>query len=115
MKTRKRRRPSTRSAGQEAMVWPTANAIKPRTSRLIAMIEGRTFPADADAIQAQLMKLKPATAAQTSACHQRILNASSNSARVNSQNTTTLPVDIAINGACQIETSDVEPIALVTA
>src|SRR6266700_154721 len=111
MKTRKRRRPSTRSAGHEAMVWPTANAIKPRTIRLIAMIEGRTFPADAGAIQAQLMKLKPATAAQTSACHQRILNASSNSARVNSQNTTMLPVDIAINGACQNETSDVEQMA----
>src|SRR5258708_23844779 len=111
MRTRNGRRPSNRSAGQEAMVGPTANAIKPRTSRLIAMTEGRTFPADAGAIQAQLMKLKPATAAQTSACHQRILNASSNSARVNSQNTTMLPVDIAINGACQIETGDVEPLA----
>src|SRR5712672_2873371 len=110
MKTRKRRRPSTRSVDQEAMVCPTANAIKPRTSRLIATMENRTLPA-AGASQAQLMKLKPATAAQTSAHHQRILKASSNSARVNSQNTTMLPVDIAINGACQIETSDVEPMA----
>ena len=48
----------------------------------------------------QLTKLNAATAAQTSACHQRSLKASSNSARVNSQNTTTLPVDSAISGAC---------------
>ena len=45
----------------------------------------------------QLTKLKAATAAQISACHQRSLNVSSNSARVNSQNTTTLPVDSAIS------------------
>jgi len=63
------------------MVCPAANAMKPRTSRLIAIMEKRTFP-DAGAIQAQLMKLKPATAVQSSACRQRILNASSNSARV---------------------------------
>src|SRR5258705_13827980 len=111
MKTRKRRRPSTRSADQDAMVCPTANTIKPRTSRLIATMENRMSPADVGAIQAQLMKLKPATAAQTRACHQRILKASSNSARVNSQNTTMLPVDNATNGACQIETADVEPMA----
>ena len=58
----------------------------------------------------QLTKLKATTAAQTSACHERNLNASSNSARVNSQNTTTLPVDSAISGACAIETGDVDPI-----
>ena len=63
----------------------------------------------------QLTKLKAATAAQTSPCHQRSLNASSNSARVNSQNTTTLPVDSAISGACQIEIGDVEPIEQLTA
>ena len=56
----------------------------------------------------QLTKLNAATAAHTSACHQRSPNASSNSARVNSQNTTILPVDNAISGACQIETGDVD-------
>ena len=63
----------------------------------------------------QLTKLKAATAAQTSACHQRSVNASSNSARVNSQNTTTLPVDSAINGACATATGAVVPIDEVTA
>src|SRR3954449_3335926 len=111
MKSRRRRRPSTRSADQEAMVCPTANAIKPSTERLIAIMEIRAFPADAGAIQAQLAKLKPATAAQESTCHQRIRKASSNSARVNSQNSTMLPVEIAINGACQSETTGGEPIA----
>jgi hypothetical protein len=46
---------------------------------------------------------------------QRSVNASSNSARVNNQNTTILPVDSAISGACQTETGETEPIALVTA
>jgi hypothetical protein len=45
----------------------------------------------------------------------RSVKASSNNARVNSQNTTTLPVDSAINGACQIEAGDVAPIADVAA
>jgi hypothetical protein len=63
----------------------------------------------------QLMKLNVATAAQSNACHQRSANASSNSARVNNQNTTTLPVDSAISGACQTEAGEIEPIALVTA
>jgi len=97
------------------MVCPTANAIKPSASRLIATMENRAFPADAGAIQAQLTKLKPATAAQISTCHKRILKASSNSARVNSQNTTMLPVEIATSGACQIETGAVEPMAEATA
>src|SRR6266852_2516518 len=83
-------------------------ALMPPYSAAALTIETRTLP-DAGAIQAQLMKLKPATAAQSSACHQRILNVSSNSARVNSQNTTMLPVDSAINGACQIETGVVAP------
>ena len=65
---------------------------------------------DAGAIHMQLTKLNAATAAQISACHQRSLNVSSNSARVNSQNTTTLPVDSAIRGACAGETGGVAPI-----
>jgi len=72
------------------------------------MTEIRTLLAGA--IHIQLTKLKAATAAQTSACHPRNLNVSSNSARVNSQNTTILPVDSAISGACPIETGAVEPI-----
>ena len=77
------------------------------------MIDGRT--PDAGASHMQLTKLKAATAAQISACHQRSLNVSSNSARVNSQNTTTLPVDSAITGACTAATGDVAPIDAVTA
>jgi hypothetical protein len=77
---------------------------------LIAMIDSRTLPPGAGAIHRQLTKLNAATAAHTSPCHQRSLNVSSNKARVNSQNTTTLPVDSAINGACAIVTCDVDPI-----
>ena len=108
MKTRTLRRRSTRSDDQDAMVCVTASAMKPSAIRLIAMMDSRA--PDAGAIHMQLTKLKTATAAQTSACHQRSLKASSNSARVNSQNTTTLPVDSATTGACTIETGDVEPI-----
>ena len=72
------------------------------------MMEIRALPLGA--IHMQLPKLNVATAAQINACHQRNLRESSNSARVNSQNTTTLPVDSAINGACAIETGDVDPI-----
>ncbi len=69
----------------------------------------------AGAIHKQLMKLKAATAAQIKACRQRRAKASSNSARVNSQNTTTLPVDSAINGACESDIGGVTPIAEVAA
>ena len=82
--------------------------MKPSATRLIAMMEIRAL--HAGAIHMQLTKLNAATAAHSSACHQRNLNASSNSARVNSQNTTTLPVDSAINGACGIETGELQPI-----
>src|SRR5579863_8785206 len=88
-------------------------AMKPSATRLTAIIEIRAFPAGA--IHMQLTKLKATTAAQTGACHARILNASSNSARVNNQKTTALPVDSAISGACQAETADAEPIEAVTA
>src|SRR5882724_4702915 len=81
------------------MVCVTANAMKPSAIRLIAMMDRRA--PDAGAIHMQLTKLKAATAAQTSACHQRSLNVSSNSARVNSQNTTTLPVDSAKQRRCE--------------
>jgi hypothetical protein len=74
------------------------------------MMEIRKLPPGAGAIHMQMTKLNAATAAQTSPCHARNLKASSNSARVNSQNTTTLPVDSAISGACRIETGDVAPI-----
>src|SRR5215207_5456488 len=113
IKTRTRRRPSTRSDGQDAMVCATARTIKPSASRLTAIMDSRT--PDAGASHMQLTKLKAATAAQISACHQRSLNVSSNSARVNSQNTTALPVDSAITGACSAATCDVAPIDAVTA
>src|ERR1041384_3928785 len=102
------RRRSTRSDDQEATVCVTANAMKPSAIRLIAMMDSRA--PDAGAIHMQLTKLKAATAAQTTACHQRSPNVSSNSARVNSQNTTTLPVDSAIRGAWAGDTGGVAPI-----
>src|SRR5258708_25198216 len=113
MKTLIRRRPSTRSADHEANVCPTANAIKPSASTLIAIIEIRALPPGA--IHMQLTKLNAASAAQSSACHQRNLNESSNSARVNSQNTTTLPVETAISSAWEIETGVAAPMPEVTA
>src|SRR5215475_1667766 len=113
MKGRRRRRPSTRSADQDTIVCPTASKIKPSASRLTATIASCASPSGA--IQRQLMKLKPATAAQISACHQRKVKVSSNSARVNSQNTTTLPVESAIKGACQADTGGGTPIADVAA
>ncbi len=82
--------------------------MKPSATRLTATMATRA--PDAGAIHMQLTKLNAVTAAHISACHQRNLNASSNSARVNSQNTTTLPVDSAINGAYGSETGDVQPI-----
>src|SRR4051794_12181093 len=108
MKTRTRRRRSTRSADHEAMVCATARATKPSARRFNATMETRAL--ETGAIHMQLTKLKAATAAHTNPCHQRSLNVSSNSARVNSQNTTTLPVDSAMTGACQIETGAVAPI-----
>src|SRR5450755_1884822 len=112
MNTRTRRRPSTRSADQLLTVWMTASAIKPRTRRLTATTETRTLATGA--IQRQLTKLKAVTAIQIGPCHQRILKASSNSARVNNQNTTTFPVESAINGACQIENGTVTPMPEVS-
>ena len=82
--------------------------MKPSAIRLIAMMDSRA--PEAGAIHMQLTKLKAATAAQMSPCHHRSLKASSNSARVNSQNTTTLPVDSAIKGACVTDTGAVAPI-----
>ncbi len=81
--------------------------MKPSTIRLTIVIENRTFPPGA--IQTQPTKLKAVTSAQTNPCHQRKRNASSNSARVNSQNTTMFPVDNAISGACHAGISDVTP------
>ena len=69
MKTRTRRRRSTRSAGHEAIVCPIASAMKPSTIRLTTVIENRTFPPGA--IQTQPTKLKAVTSAQTNPCHQR--------------------------------------------
>jgi hypothetical protein len=80
---------------------------------LIAIIEIRALPPGS--IHMQLTKLNTASAAQSSACHQRNLNESSNSARVNSQNTTTLPVESAISGAWKIETGADAPMPEVTA
>src|SRR5215471_13073533 len=104
MKTRTRRRRSTRSADHDEMVCATASAMKPSAIRLVVMTDSRA------AIHRQLTKLNAATAAQITPCHQRKRNSSSNNARVNSQNTTTLPLDSAISGACQAVTSDDAPI-----
>lgn len=75
--------------------------------RFTTVTENRTFPLGA--IQTHPAKLKAVTSPQTSPCHQRKRKSSSNSARVNSQNTTILPVDSAISGACQAGTNDVTP------
>src|SRR5215831_20185307 len=80
---------------------------------LIAMMEKRALPAGA--IHMQLTKLKAAIASQISPCHQRKAKPSSNSARQNSQNTTTLPVESAISGACQVEGADAAPIPATAA
>src|SRR6478752_4754151 len=104
-KTRALRRRSTRSAGQEAIICPTASAMKPSEIRLTAVTENRTWPLGA--IQTQPAKLKAVTSAQTHPCHQRRRNSSSNRERVNNQNTTMVPVDIAISGACQSGIRDV--------
>src|SRR5215472_9795530 len=82
--------------------------MKTSAIALIAMMEKRALPAGA--IHMQLTKLNAATASQISPCHQRSAKPSSNSARQNSQNTTTLPVDRAIRGACQTEIADGAPI-----
>src|SRR5579859_3960885 len=113
MKTRRRRRPSTRSADQEEIVCPTAKPMKPSASRLIDTIENRALPPGP--IHMQLTKLRAVTASQISPCHQRKRKASSNSARANSQNTTTVPVETAISGACQTDTDEATPIAEVAA
>jgi len=62
-----------------------------------------------------LAKLNAATMSQTSPCHARSAKASSNSARQNSQNTTTLPVESAISGACQAEIAAGAPIVQTAA
>src|SRR6185312_4808989 len=113
MNIRRLRRPSTRSADQEAIVCATARMIKPSAIRLTAVIARRALPAGA--IHMQLTKLKATIASQTNPCHQRKVKASSNSARQNNQNTTTFPVESAISGACQAKTGDVLPIAEVAA
>ena len=76
-------------------------------------MESRVLPVEA--IHMQLTKLKAATASHTRPCHQRRANPSSNSARQNSQNTTTLPVESAISGACQADTAGSAPIPAVAA
>ncbi|MBB4383116.1 hypothetical protein GGD61_007815 [Bradyrhizobium sp. SBR1B] len=72
---------------------------------MITVTEKRTWPLGA--IQTQPAKLKAVTSAQTHPCHQRRRNSSSNRERVNSQNTTMVPVDNAISGACQSEIGEV--------
>ncbi len=110
MKARTPRRRSTRSDDQDATVCTTARTMKPSAIRLIATIDSRGLPPGALASHVQLTKLNTATAAHTSPCQARSLNDSSNSARVNSQNTTTLPVEIATSGAWPIEIGDVDAI-----
>ena len=80
MKTRTRRRRSTRSADQDATVCPTASAMKPSASRLTAMIESRALPAGA--IHMQLTKLNAATASPDQPVPPAQAEPSSNSARV---------------------------------
>ena len=110
MKTRTRRRPSTRSADQDGDGLRDRQRDKAEREQ-VDRDDRQPRVAAGGAIHMQLTKLNAATAAQISPCHQRNLKASSNSARVNSQNTTTLPVDSAISGACQTDTGEVAPIA----
>ena len=63
----------------------------------------------------QLIRLKTTTVAHGAACQRRTLNPSSNSARANSQNTTTFPVETAINTACHGVTGGANPELAVTA
>src|SRR5258707_15165875 len=63
----------------------------------------------------QLIRLKTTTAAHGAACQRRTSNPSSNSARANSQNTTTFPVETAINTACHGVTGGANPDVAVKA
>src|SRR3954463_16781985 len=78
--------------------------MKPSAIRLITMALRPTPNVNrsgAGLNSRQLTRLIPTTAAQHAACHQCGLNVSSKSALANSQNTTTLPVEIAIKGTRQ--------------
>ena len=97
------------------MVCATASAMKPSAIRLMTITPIRALPIAAGAKNVQLTKLNIVTAAQITPCHQRSSKDSSNSARVNSQNTTTLPVESAMTGACASETGGPMPIAEETA
>src|SRR6266700_379010 len=112
---RSRRRSSTRSGDQDAMVWPTASATKPSEITLMATAKIRGSNVCAGTSTRQLIRLKATTAAHGAACQRRTLNASSNSALANSQNTTTFPVEIAINAACLGVTGGANPDVAVNA
>src|SRR6202043_3494178 len=107
--TRNRRRSSTRSVDQDAMVCTTASATKHNEITLMAMAKMRGSSVCAGTSSKQLTRLKATTAAHGSACQRRNRNPSSNSARANSQNTTTLPVETAINTACHGATGGENP------
>src|SRR5258707_5840278 len=79
----------------------------------IAKIRGSNVCAGAST--RQLIRLKTTTAAHGAACKRRTSNPSSNSARANSQNTTTFPVETAINTACHGVTGGANPDVAVKA
>src|SRR5205809_7292842 len=114
-KIRSRRRSSTRSVDQDAMVCPTASATKTSEITLMAIAKIRGSNVCAGTSTRQLIRLKTTTVAHGAACQRRTLNPSSNSARANSQNTTTFPVETAINTACHGVTGGANPELAVTA
>src|SRR4051794_21346343 len=107
MKTRSRRRLSTRSADHEMMAWRSVRAMKPNATTLMTTGPGADVR--------QLNRLIAATRTHGTACHGRSRNASTNSAVANSHSTTTLAVDSATSGARHNATGDANPAAEHTA
>src|SRR6266481_3159422 len=97
------------------MVWLTASATKPSETTVMAMAQIRGSSVCAGTSTRQLTRLSATIAAHGAACQGRRLNASSNSARANSQNTTTFPVETAIKAACHGVTGGANPDVAVKA
>jgi hypothetical protein len=97
------------------MVWPTASATNASETTDMATAKIRGSMVCAGTSSRQFVRLNAATANQGAACQRRSSNASSNSARANSQNTTTFPVETAIKPACHSVTGGAKPAVAVTA
>ena len=107
MKPRNRRRPSTRSARQCASAATSASTENTSGTKRCRPNSARASPAGAIQHKAgdgqfrlQFSALRPATAAQAPRCSGRSTKSSSNKACTNTQNSTALATDTAMNGVC---------------